>query len=77
MATKKKDFWANLPAEIKQPIDKAKAELESGQVIPHEQMMVEMKKRVLKDVSEAVKELNLVKSGELKPRNAEDLFDEL
>lgn len=33
--------------------------------------------KVLKDVKEAVKELNLVKAGKLKARNAEDLFDEL
>jgi hypothetical protein len=32
---------------------------------------------VLEDVKEAVEEMKLIKSGTLKVRNAEDLFDEL
>ncbi len=35
------------------------------------------KANVLENLSEAVKELNLVKEGKLKTRNAEELFDEL
>lgn len=35
------------------------------------------KAKVLKDVKEAVEEMNLVLAGKLKTRNAEDLFDEL
>ncbi|HZY40014.1 MAG TPA: hypothetical protein VFE53_25350 [Mucilaginibacter sp.] len=35
------------------------------------------KAKVLEDLKEAVEELNLIKSGKLKARNAEDLFDEL
>jgi hypothetical protein len=35
------------------------------------------KAQILKDVKEAVEELNLVRSGKLKARDAEDLFDEL
>lgn len=41
------------------------------------EMLTPHKAKVLKDVKEAVKELNLVKAGKLKARNAEDLFDEL
>jgi len=32
---------------------------------------------VLKNVKEAVEEMTLIKSGKLKARNAEELFDEL
>jgi len=35
------------------------------------------KAKVLGDLKEAVEELNLIKTGKLKARNAEDLFDEL
>ena len=35
------------------------------------------KAKVLKDIKEAVEELNKVRSGKLEARNAEDLFDEL
>ena len=31
----------------------------------------------MKDMVESIKELNLVKTGQLKARNAEDLIDEL
>ena len=33
--------------------------------------------KVLEDVREAVEEMNLIKTGKLQARNAEDLFDEL
>jgi hypothetical protein len=33
--------------------------------------------KVLQDVREAVEEMNLIRSGQLQARNAEDLFDEL
>jgi hypothetical protein len=35
------------------------------------------KAKVLGDLKEAVEELNLIKAGKLKARNAEDLFNEL
>ena len=35
------------------------------------------KAKVLKDVKEAVDELNLIKAGKLAARDAEDLFNEL
>ena len=35
------------------------------------------KAEIIQDVIEAVQELNLVKQGKLKARNAEDLFNEL
>lgn len=35
------------------------------------------KAKVLKDVKEAVEEMNQIKTGKLKARNAEDLFNEL
>lgn len=35
------------------------------------------KAKVLRDVKEAVKEVNAIKAGKLKGRNAEDLIDEL
>lgn len=35
------------------------------------------KAEVLSDIKEAVEEINLIKQGKLKARNAEDLFDEL
>ena len=35
------------------------------------------KAKVLEDLKEAVEELNLIKSGKLKARSAEDIFDEL
>lgn len=35
------------------------------------------KAKVLKDVKEAVAEMTLIKTGKLKGRNAEDLFNEL
>ncbi|WP_202913831.1 hypothetical protein [Pararcticibacter amylolyticus] len=41
------DFWAELPAEVKQAVNKAKAELDRGEGIPHAQVMEEMKNRYL------------------------------
>lgn len=35
------------------------------------------KAKVLEDVKDAVEEMKLIKTGKLKARNAEDLFDEL
>lgn len=35
------------------------------------------KAQVLEGIKEAVEEMNLIKAGKLKARNAEDLFDEL
>ncbi|MEO5570575.1 MAG: hypothetical protein ABIT08_07865 [Bacteroidia bacterium] len=35
------------------------------------------KAEVLEGIKEAVEEMKLIKSGKLKPRNAEDLFNEL
>jgi len=77
MSTRKKDFWQDLPTEVKQSIDKAKAELDNGQGIPHEQVIAEIRAKIAKDVKEAVEELNLVRAGKLKARDAEDLADEL
>ena len=36
-----------------------------------------MPAKILEDVAQAVEEMNLIKKGKLKGRNAEDLFDEL
>ena len=77
MGTKKKDFWPDLPQEAKLVIEQAKTELDNRQGIPHEEVMSEIQSRILKDLKEAVDELNLVRAGKLKARNAEDLFDEL
>lgn len=38
------DFWTELPAEVKQAVNKAKAELDRGEGIPHAQVMEGMKK---------------------------------
>ena len=35
------------------------------------------KSKVLEDLKDAVEEMQLIKSGKLKARNAEDIFDEL
>lgn len=42
------DFWTELPAEVKQAVNKAKAELDRGEGIPHAQVMAEMKDRFLR-----------------------------
>lgn len=41
------DFWAEIPVEVKQAINKAKAELDRGEGIPHAQVMTEIKGRFL------------------------------
>lgn len=47
--TKKRDFWPDLPAEVKQAIEQAKSELDNGQGIPHEEVMAEIKARYSKN----------------------------
>lgn len=42
------DFGYGLPVELKQAINKAKAQLDAGEGIPHKQVMDEMKSRFLK-----------------------------
>jgi hypothetical protein len=42
------DFWAELPDHVKLSINEAKAQLDRGEGIPHEEVMSEMKKRFLK-----------------------------
>ncbi|WP_295792510.1 hypothetical protein [Mucilaginibacter sp.] len=41
------DFWDELPSEAKQAINIAKAELDRGEGIPHNEVMAEMKSRFL------------------------------
>ncbi len=41
------DFWTELPTEVQQAVNKAKAELDGGEGIPHAQVMAEMKSRYL------------------------------
>lgn len=43
-----KDFWQDLPSEVKEGIDLAKAELDRGEGIPHEAVMSEIKERFSK-----------------------------
>ena len=43
-----KDFWDDLPEEVKESINVAKAELDRGEGIPHEEVMAEVRKRYLK-----------------------------
>jgi hypothetical protein len=42
------DFWDELPAEVKQAINVAKAVLDRGEGIAHNEVIVEMKNRFLK-----------------------------
>lgn len=42
------DFWKELPQEVKQAVNKAKAELDRGEGVPHVQVMTEMKNRFQK-----------------------------
>ncbi len=42
------DFWHKLPEEVKQSINDAKAELDRGEGIPHDNVMAEIKERFLK-----------------------------
>lgn len=41
------DFWGELPVEVQQAVNKAKAELDRGEGVPHDQVMAEMKVRYL------------------------------
>jgi hypothetical protein len=41
------DFWYELPSTVKQAINYAKAELDRGEGIPHEQVMAAVKERLL------------------------------
>jgi len=43
----KNDFWDVLPDEVKQAIDKAKDQMDRGEGIPHDEVMVRMKQRFL------------------------------
>jgi hypothetical protein len=42
------DFWDELPAEVKMAINQAKAELDRGEGVPHDEVMNEIKSRFLK-----------------------------
>jgi len=44
----KTDFWQDLPAEVKQAINKGKRELDKGKGIPHDQVMDEVRERFRK-----------------------------
>lgn len=76
MTAKRKDLYPDLPDEVKKSINLAKAELDNGEGIPHEEVIQDIKKRVLKNIKEAIEESKFVQSGKLKTLNAEDLFDE-
>ena len=39
------DYWSDLPKEVKQAVDKSKAELDIGGGIPHADVMAEVKSR--------------------------------
>lgn len=41
------DFWFELPKEVKQAVNKAKAELDRKEGIPHAEVMSEIKNRFL------------------------------
>ncbi|RZA03405.1 MAG: hypothetical protein EOP47_03070 [Sphingobacteriaceae bacterium] len=47
LGVQESDFWTSLPDEVKKSIDKAKAELDSGQGIAHQQVMADVRKRFL------------------------------
>jgi len=42
------DFWVELPEAVKQSINKAKAQLDRGEGIPHDKVMADVKSRFLK-----------------------------
>ena len=42
-----KDFWDDLPVEVKQAISKAENELDNGEGIAHPQIMAELNDRFL------------------------------
>lgn len=41
------DFWKDLPIEVKQAIIEAKSQLDRGEGIAHDAVMLEMKKRFI------------------------------
>ena len=41
------DFWTELPAEVKQAVNRAKAELSRAEGTPHSQVIAEVKNRFL------------------------------
>lgn len=41
------DFWNDLPAEVKQSINEAKAQMDRGEGIPHDEVMAQIKARFL------------------------------
>ncbi|WP_428329900.1 hypothetical protein [Mucilaginibacter sp.] len=41
------DFWNDIPSEMKEAIDSAKAELDRGEGMPHEQVMADIKSHFL------------------------------
>jgi len=41
------DFWTETPIEVKQAIQKAKAELDRGEGTPHAEVMTDIKSRFL------------------------------
>jgi hypothetical protein len=41
------DFWKEIPEEVKEAIHQAKAQLDQGEGIAHEQITAEVKKRFL------------------------------
>lgn len=43
-----RDFWTDVPGEIKSAVNKAREELDRGEGIPHSQVMTEIKNRFLK-----------------------------
>jgi hypothetical protein len=47
LGVKENDFWEELPEEVKQSINQAKAELDRGEGIPHEKVMADIKERFL------------------------------
>ena len=59
--------------------NKAQSLLEMLKGLPYvkTETLTPYKAKVLKDVKEAVEELNMVRSGKIQARNAEDLFNEL
>ncbi|HEY4194188.1 MAG TPA: hypothetical protein VGM63_01535 [Mucilaginibacter sp.] len=48
LSSSQNDFWTELPLEVKRGIDKAKTELDNGEGIPHQHVMLEAKARFLK-----------------------------
>lgn len=42
------DFWASLPEEVRQAVNKAKTQLDNGEGISHSQVMDQVRDRFLK-----------------------------